>query len=168
MRCESCGDEDASVHLTQLLNGEMKKLHLCKDCASKHGVNVDDPVSLADLFLKAEPSGSAPPRAGAKEEPRCPHCHMRMSDFRKSSRLGCPACYESFSAELAPLILGLHKSQAHAGKMPEGIRLTRDVRERSDRLSARLKAAIADEQFEEAARLRDELKQARDDSGEDA
>lgn len=165
MRCEYCGEHDATVHLTQLLNGEMKKYHLCKECAAKHGINIDDPVSLADLLFKPEPSE---PAGEAKSEPRCPQCHMRLSDFKKASRLGCPACYESFSAELAPLLLGLHKRPLHVGKRPDGVCLAQDVQDRTDRLSRSLKAAIAAEQFEEAARLRDELKEARGDSPEGA
>jgi protein arginine kinase activator len=165
MRCESCGEDDASVHLTQLLNGEMKKFHLCKDCAAKHGINVDDPVSLADLLFHPEPSE---PASKAKSEPRCAQCHMRLGDFKKASRLGCPACYTSFSAELEPLLLGLHKRPLHTGKRPAGVRLEQDLQERTDLLSKGLKAAIAAEHFEEAARLRDEIKRVRDDGREDA
>ena len=165
MHCESCGDDDANVHLTQLLNGEMKKFHLCKACAAKHGINVDDPISLADLLFKVEQTETPGP---AKTEPRCAHCHMRLSDFKKASRLGCPACYTTFSAELEPLLLGLHKSQLHGGKKPLGVRLEQDLQERTDQLSKSMKAAIAAEQFEEAARLRDELKRVRDDGREDS
>jgi protein arginine kinase activator len=94
---------------------------------------------------------------------------MRLSDFKKTSRLGCPACYTAFAAELEPLLQGLHKSQSHAGKAPQGIRLAHDIQEQADTLSRRLRAAIAAEQFEEAARLRDDLKTLRDElSGEDA
>lgn len=159
MRCEACGEDDASVHLTQLLNGEMKKLHLCKGCAAKHGINVDDPVSLTDLLFKTE--GEEP--EGTATDPHCPQCHMRLGDFRKTSRLGCPACYDAFRAELAPLLLGLHKHDLHAGKKPAGARLARDVKDREEALSRRLREAIAAERFEEAARLRDELKAYRDE-----
>lgn len=161
MRCDYCGEDDAIVHLTQLLNGEMKKYHLCKDCAAKHGINVDDPISLADLLFKSEQAEQAPPEKG---EPRCAQCHMRLSDFKKTSRLGCPACYDAFAAELAPLLAGLHKHSLHGGKVPDGIRLEQDMQERTAALSRKLKAAIAAEHFEEAARLRDELKQVRGDS----
>jgi protein arginine kinase activator len=166
MRCEYCGEHDATVHLTQLLNGEMRNLHLCKDCAGKNGINVDDPVSLSDLLMKA---GQMVPEPSAGEETSCAQCHMRLSDFKKTSRLGCPACYTAFAAELEPLLQGLHKSQSHAGKAPQGIRLAHDIQEQADTLSRRLRAAIAAEQFEEAARLRDDLKTLRDElSGEDA
>jgi protein arginine kinase activator len=167
MRCDYCGEQDATVHLGQLLNGEMKNLHLCKECAGKSGINVDDPVSLSDLLLKAGLASGAP-EAGTAEDTSCPECHMRLSDFRKTSRLGCPACYEAFAAELAGLLLGLHKSQYHAGKAPSGTRLSHDIQVQAEGISRRLKAAIATEQFEEAARLRDELKQLQGELREDA
>ncbi len=165
MHCDYCGEQDATVHLAQLLNGEMKNLHLCKDCAGKSGINVDEPVSLSDLLLKA---GQAPGAEEAgKKDIRCPQCHMRMSDFRKTSRLGCPACYDAFAAELAGLLLGLHKSHYHAGKAPSGTRLSHAIHEQAEAVSGRLKTAIAAEQFEEAARLRDELKQLQGELRED-
>ncbi len=159
MRCDYCGEDDAMVHLTQLLNGEMKNLHLCKDCAKKNGINVDDPVSLADLLMKANlgPEGEQPVTA----EVKCAQCHMRLSDFKKTSRLGCPACYESFADELGPILLGLHRSQSHVGKHPASVKGERDRMDRVEQVSSRLKAAISAEQFEEAARLRDELKTLR-------
>jgi protein arginine kinase activator len=166
MRCDYCGEQDATVHLAQLLNGEMKNLHLCKDCACKNGINVDEPISLSDLLLKA---GLAPAaEESGKVDASCPQCHMRLSDFRKTSRLGCPACYEAFSVELAGLLLGLHKSQYHAGKAPSGTRLSHAIQEQADGLSRRLKAAIADERFEEAAHLRDELQQLQGELREDS
>ena len=165
MHCDYCGQPDATVHLTQLLNGEMKNLHLCTDCAAKNGINVDEPVSLADLLLKAVPA--SPAEEGAKPDAACPQCHMRMSDFKKTSRLGCPACYDAFAEELAGLLQGLHKSQYHSGKSPSGVKVERDIHERSVQLSHRLKAAIAAEQFEEAARLRDELKELRVENPEE-
>jgi protein arginine kinase activator len=162
MRCDYCGEDDAIVHLTQLHDGEMKNLHLCKSCAGKNGINLEDPVSLADLLMKAGqvPADEQP----VADEAKCPQCHMRLSDFKKTSRLGCPACYVSFADELAPLLMGLHKSQCHAGKAPSSVRHEREFLDRAEQVSSRLRSAIAAEQFEEAARLRDELKQLR---GED-
>ncbi len=166
MRCDYCDGQDATVHLTQLLNGEMKNLHLCKDCAAKSGINLDVPISLSDLLLKAEQVSS--PEEPGKVDTSCPQCHMRLSDFKKTSRLGCPGCYEAFAVELAGLLLGLHKSQYHAGKAPSGTRLSHDIQEKASAVSLKLKAAIAAEAFEEAARLRDELKQLQGELQEDA
>lgn len=161
MRCEYCGEQDATVHLTQIMEGETKKLHLCMDCASKNGINVDEPVSLTDLLLKVEQAAGAGEAESGKADKSCPQCHMRLGDFKKTSRLGCPACYDAFAGELEPLLFGLHKSKSHSGKAPAGIRVDRDRLDRAEELSVRLKAAIAAERFEEAARLRDDLRRLR-------
>ncbi len=157
MRCDYCGEPDATVHVTQLSEGEVKNLHLCATCAAKNGIHVDEPVSLADLLLKAA-HGTDVAEAGGAADTRCPSCHMRLSDFRKTSRLGCPACYEAFADELAGILMGLHKSQAHVGKAPAAVLAIRSRQAQDERLVARLQEAIAAERFEEAARVRDELR----------
>ena len=160
MKCEICKAQEASVHLTQVLDGEVRKLHMCEDCARKGGINIENPVSISDLLLglgKQEPEEEAPPAP----DRTCPTCHMRHADFRKTGRLGCPDCYEAFAAELVPLLRQMHRRDHHVGRaprhMPAGISLT------SEAVSVQhaLDRAVADERFEEAARLRDRLAEIR-------
>jgi len=158
MQCDYCGEPDATVHVTQLSEGEVKNLHLCSACAAKNGIDVEEPVSLADLLMKAaQAAGAEEPGAGEADK-SCPSCHMRFGDFRKTSRLGCPACYEAFAGELEAILAGLHKSQVHIGKAPASVRAVRDRESLEKQLADRLKEAIAAERFEEAARVRDELR----------
>ena len=153
MQCESCGEAEATVHLTQIVEGEVRKLHLCKDCARDSGINVDEPLSITDLLLNA---GSPSPLETTEADKSCPRCHMRGSDFKKTSRLGCPYCYEAFAAGLAPILLSMHRSQQHVGKAPRQYRGVA-VEPGLKVLETQLKEAIATEQFEEAAQLRDRI-----------
>lgn len=163
MICERCGKRDASIHMTQVIGGKVKKLHLCEVCAEETGLNLKDPLSLADVLAKMNKVNAALAAAGNKKQPQddasekasdavdCPVCHMRLSDFRKLGRLGCPNCYTAFYPELSYLIMAIqHTDQPPEAKPPE-----KKVDLAS--LQEELRQAIADERYEDAARLRDEI-----------
>lgn len=154
MKCDVCQSEPATVHLTQVLEGSVKKLHLCEACAAESGVDVHSPVSIADLFLglnKTQGNAREPVAAG------CPRCHLKPTDFKKTGRLGCPDCYAAFSTSLAPLIRAMQRGDRHVGRTPGSV-APEPVRDPSaDELKRQLDRAIAEERFEEAARLRDRL-----------
>ncbi len=152
MLCEVCQENEAAVHLTQVADGSVKKLHLCQQCAAQSGLNIDSALSLTDvLFGMGLPDETD---AGGPEK-SCPACHMRRADFRKTSRLGCPACYETFAEELDALLGTMHRGRTHAGKIPaSAARVMADPKPLSE-LRSQLEQAISNEQYEEAARLRD-------------
>jgi protein arginine kinase activator len=155
MLCEHCQAKDATIHLTQVMDGEVRKLHLCEACAAAGGLDPDGALSISDVLLglgaDAAPSEDMP-TGGA-----CPSCGLKRSAFRKSGRLGCPDCYEAFADELTPLIRSMHRDVRHRGKAPADEREKILRRERRAALSERLADAVESECFEEAARLRDEL-----------
>ena len=153
MLCESCGERDATIHLTQMVEGAVKELHMCEDCAEQSGLNVQGPMSLTDmLFGMGIPDGAA----GVPDK-SCPRCRMRRSDFKKTSRMGCPVCYEAFAEELAPLLSAMHKGTQHVGKVPAGA--SREPSAEVAALQEQLNEAVAGERYEEAARLRDVIRQ---------
>ncbi|MCC7518312.1 MAG: UvrB/UvrC motif-containing protein [Verrucomicrobiae bacterium] len=157
MKCHVCKTGDATVHLTQIVNGKVQKVDLCEACAKEKGVTNPTELSISDLLfgLEQEDAGT-PPRASA--ESRCPSCEMKLSDFRRAARLGCPRCYEAFSDALAPMLKGMHKGRQHLGKIPPG---GGDETAKGDslmRLRQELLAAVKAENFEAAARLRDQIK----------
>ena len=159
MLCEVCQQNQASVHLTQVVDGAVKKLHLCESCARESGVDLQNPVSIADLLLGlGQAAGSE-----EKSDKSCPACHMKQSDFRKTGRLGCPLCYEAFSEELGPLIRAMHRRDQHVGRIPKGqaVRIRRAAE--LNRLQKAMDEAVAREDFEEAARLRDQVQRLRRD-----
>ncbi|HEV2392648.1 MAG TPA: UvrB/UvrC motif-containing protein [Verrucomicrobiae bacterium] len=160
MLCCICKEKEAKVHLTQIAEGKMQKVDLCEECAKTKGVNDPTGFSLADLLLGLGAAQEIEQAAGGAEL-KCPRCGFTQADFKKAGRLGCPECYKTFAEPLEALLKSMHKGTRHTGKIPESFRHTRDLSDRVRLLEKRLNKAIQDEDFEEAAILRDELKQAK-------
>jgi protein arginine kinase activator len=156
-----CQKNEATIHLTQVVNGAAKKMHLCESCAEANGVDVQNPTSIAELLLGLGKPKPPPDGGEAPEEAACPHCHMRPGDFKKSGRLGCPHCYETFAAELAPLLRSMHRGEQHTGKIPQGQSARLRVSAEASQLQRELEEAVAGENFEKAAQLRDRLADCR-------
>ena len=90
---------------------------------------------------------------------KCPQCNFTQADFKKSGRLGCAACYQTFAEGLEGLLKSMHKGTRHSGKVPESLRRKRDYSEQLSLLQKQLAKAIETENFETAAQLRDEIRQ---------
>jgi protein arginine kinase activator len=159
MLCCICKEKPATVHLTQIAGDKMQKVDLCEACAKTKGVNDPAGFSLADLLLGLGASQELE-QAGGGTELKCPRCGFSQADFKKSGRLGCPECYTTFSEGLTGLLKSMHKGTRHVGKAPEALRRTRDLSDRLKALQRKLAKAIEEENFEQAAILRDEIKQA--------
>lgn len=160
MLCCICKEKEATVHLTQIAGDKMQKVDLCEECAKTKGVNDPTGFSLADLLLGLGASQEIE-QAGGGTEVKCPRCGFTQADFKKAGRLGCADCYKTFSEVLDGLLKTMHKATKHVGKVPEPLRQSRDLMDRLKQLEKRLNKAIESEDFEEAAVLRDEIKQAR-------
>jgi protein arginine kinase activator len=159
MLCCVCKEKEATVHYTQIAGDKIQKVDLCEACAKSKGVNDPMGFSLADLLLGLGASQEIEQAAGGAEL-KCARCGFTQADFKKAGRLGCPECYHTFSEALAGLLKTMHKGTRHVGKVPEALKQTRDLSDRVKELQEKLNKAIADEDFEEAAILRDEIKQA--------
>ena len=159
MICEMCKEREATVHLTQVVDGAIKKLHLCEDCATKNGFDVQGPISITDILLGM---GVDKDPASVATETSCPRCHMRRTDFTTTGRFGCAFCYEAFAEELPPLLKAMHRSDRHTGKIPavEGVRVRASAELAT--LQEQLDKAITTENYEEAARLRDAITACRE------
>ena len=155
MKCEHCHQNEATVHLTQVAEGQVKKLHLCEQCAKEMGMDFEGPMAMADLVLGL---GQPSPEKKSPETSACPQCHLTRADFKKTGRLGCPYCYEHFRAELTPMIKAMHHGERHVGKRPPVSKARTPVPERLAELRRRLEEAVAAEQYEAAAALRDEIR----------
>jgi protein arginine kinase activator len=158
MLCCICKEREATVHLTQISGDKMQKVDLCEECAKTKGVNDPTGFSLADLLLGLGASQELEQAAGGAET-RCPRCGFTQADFKKAGRLGCPERYKTFAEGLEGLLKTMHKGTRHVGKAPETLRQNRDLSDRLKSLQKRLTKAIESEDFEEAAVLRDEIKQ---------
>jgi len=158
MKCCVCKGREATVHLTQIAGDKMQKLDLCEECAKTKGVNDPTGFSLADLLLGLGASQELQPASGGTDV-KCPRCGFTQADFKKAGRLGCPDCYRTFSEGLEGMLKSMHKGTRHVGKVPEALRQSPDVKERMKELQKKLAKAIEEENFEQAAVLRDEIKQ---------
>ena len=160
MLCTICKEKPATVHLTQIVGEKMQKLDLCEECAKTKGINDPTSFGLADLDLVLGLGASQQlEQAAGGVELKCPRCGFTQADFKKSGRLGCPECYATFAEGLAGLLKTMHKGTRHIGKAPEALRATRENADRMKSLQAKLAKAIKDENYEQAAQLRDEIKQ---------
>jgi protein arginine kinase activator len=160
MQCSVCKEKPATVFLTHIENDKMHKVNLCEDCAKTKGVDNPTTFSLADadLLLGLGASQEITQTPGGVDL-KCPRCGFSQADFKKSGRLGCPECYQVFAEGLEGLLKTMHKGTRHTGKSPEALRQSRDHAERLKLLQKKLAKAVESEDFEQAAKLRDELKQ---------
>ena len=167
MLCGLCKQKNATVHLTQIANEKMQKVDLCEDCAKEKGVNDPAGFSLADMLLGLGASQEMEEASGDPDI-KCPGCGFTQADFKKSGRLGCSECYDTFSEGLDALLKTMHKGTRHTGKVPAGMQQRDDLEKRLKDLQSQLDDAVAAEKFEQAAELRDSIKQARQALGERA
>lgn len=161
MQCCVCKEKEAKVHLTQIVGDKMQKVDLCEGCAAQKGVNDPAGFSLADLLLGLGASQEMEQATGGGEV-KCPTCGFTQADFKKAGRLGCSECYVTFSEGLEGLLKTMHKGTKHMGKVPQAFQQSRDLADRLKSLQKKLEKAVADEDFEQAAAMRDEIKVTKD------
>ncbi len=154
MLCEMCEKNKATTFLTLMVDDQVKKMHLCESCAASSGLNGSNPVSITDVLLGLGGNKEASVVTSRKT---CPQCHMRFSDFKKTSRLGCQTCYEAFAGELEPLLEAMHRGKYHAGKTPSHTTESSPVQKQLAALRESLAAAVKAEDYEAAARFRDQI-----------
>ena len=162
MKCDLC-DKEAVVHLTQMVNGQKKEVHLCEEHAIEQGIDLDSPISITDILMGLGQQEKTEPVADLTLA--CPRCGMARDEFRKRGRLGCPECYNTFMAELTAAVKAMHHSSQHVGKIPSREGAQTRMKSKIARLQKDLDAAIAREDFEKAAQVRDQIKACREDIG---
>jgi protein arginine kinase activator len=156
MVCCVCKEKEAKVHLTQIVGDKVQKVDLCEGCAAQKGVNDPAGFSLADLLLGLGASQEMEQAGGG--EMKCPNCGFTQADFKKAGRLGCSECYVTFNEGLEALLKTMHKGTRHQGKVPQAFQHSRDLSDRLKALQKKLDKAVAEEDFEQAAQTRDEIK----------
>lgn len=170
--CQICKKVPATIHLTDIHNNVKKEVHICEACAAEKGFNLQGAANLPQLLgLAAKKAAPAPQQAqAAQARPKSPdkdliclHCGSTWSQFGERGRLGCPHDYQAFDIKLHPLIAnqlsqgGKHLENFHVGKRP-GPRGERDEQEKHIRsLEKQLRQAVAEENYETAAKLKSEL-----------
>jgi len=172
MTCQHCGQRDATVHLVELVDGKRTSQWLCPVCAGRPGDQQggdpwfdsdgnddrhsgdEETESLASFLGQVfEPiDGDA-----ASDLPACSACGYTLDQFRRTNRLGCPRCYEAFRSPLLSILSHLHRHVSHLGKIPGHHGAKSSLSGAIGRTRVALEKAIAAEDFEKAARLRDEI-----------
>ncbi len=158
MNCKYCSNP-ATIHLTDIVSGQKKITHICKECAEakqllKHS-DTDLPGILQGLITK-----HIGKEADDLSKLVCPDCGTRYMDFRAQGRLGCPKDYNYFKIGLEPLIEKIHHSTKHLGKIPKrNPDLSGKKSDEIFKIRQDLKKAVEQESYEKAAILRDLLKQ---------
>ena len=155
MFCDVCKSKEATVFLTQIIEGKMQKVNLCETCSKEKGVNDPTGFALADLLLGL---GAAQEIEKNPAGIRCPVCGFSQADFKKTGRLGCSACYDAFAEGLSGMLKNMHRGCVHSGKVPAKLRAGRLRNKELATLKASLEKAVADEHFEEAATIRDQIR----------
>jgi len=144
------------LHITEVLGEErFEEVHLCEDCAKKY---------LYEPQLKKQAKAGAAPVAEAVVEDapagtKCPTCGITFVEFRNHGRFGCAHDYDAFKPELLPLMESVHGDTSHAGKIPRRAPRTATAQAELGQLRQRLQSLIDEEKYEEAARIRDRIKE---------
>lgn len=161
MLCEDCHKNQATVIITVTTGGETTTRHLCPECMKK----MESSFAQGDVqgFLSSLLSMlSAQPEAQEAPALKCSGCGLTYEEFQRTGKLGCAQCYHDFAEQLRPLLLRIHGRSQHAGRTPHGgtqsAEQPGESEQRLNELHARMDQAVAAENFEEAARLRDEIR----------
>ena len=155
MMCEKCGLNPAAVTLTQVINGNKTVKKLCAACAQENNIYKDLNMDLGFSSLFSTFFNEGENVKSADEQ--CPLCSMTKSEFLKTGKPGCASCYTAFESSMTPLLKKIHLTKTHTGKVPGTSGNASE--NRIDLLKAQLKEAIEKEEYEKAARLRDEIKE---------
>jgi protein arginine kinase activator len=161
MLCEICGENEAVVHFTQVVNNKTTTMHLCEKCAAEKGLETKQPegnLPLADFLAKTGGDATVPDESQG-DDTKCPFCGLSFSAFKEAGRLGCPQCYSTFESYLRGLLRRIHGGTQHVGKvyLPPDPSIT-EREKRLEALRRKLQRAISTEDFERAAEIRDEIK----------
>jgi protein arginine kinase activator len=159
MQCDSCGANEAVMHFTQIVNNEVSTYHLCEPCAAEKGLEPGLDAGEFPLASFLAQVGSGRQGDSGEAAGTCGFCGLRVEEFKKAGRLGCPHCYVTFEPHLRGLLRRLHGGTQHVGKIylpPDPTESER--KERLEGLKRRLDRAVGQEDFERAALLRDQIR----------
>lgn len=183
MLCSNCGKNEANVHYTHVINGEKTEYNLCDECAKKLGIDDIDfnmPISFSNFIGDFFDEDSLMPSFSGNMITKCPKCGLTYDEFAKNGKFGCGECYETFAGKIESVLKNLHGSAKHRGRAPRRLaegttKLTKKddiskepeikneplvdkTMEQIDKLNSDIKLAIKEERYEDAAKIRDEIK----------
>ena len=162
MQCQICKENEATIHLTEIVDGARSEMHICESCAVEQGITIKSQMPLNELLsslLAVQPTDEEL-LGGPDRNATCPHCGFTLEQFSKETVLGCPNDYEVFAKSLGSLIAKAHNGKrTHCGKVPA--KMPADSKKQIELMNMReqLEAAVKAEEYERAAKLRDKINQ---------
>ena len=174
MLCQNCGKNEVTFRYTQVINGVKKEMNLCDKCARELGLkdmNFSMPINLSSFFSDFfnDYSESLLPNFVTAQEVQCKNCGTTFDDFINSGEFGCSSCYDLFEDRISPILKNLQGANKHIGRGYREI-TKKDEEEKTnkkqvkkeenevEKLQKDLQKAIKDERYEDAAKIRDEVK----------
>ena len=163
MMCEDCGIRPAKFHLMTIINGDRVERNLCPTCMARHqkqipGIDFSNLAGILKGILESR-KPEEPENADSEFDGiACEQCGMTYAEFKKCGMLGCAECYQAFKTPLTALLQRVHGNTQHAGRVPGGVHSGTSIRMNIERLKAKLQKAVADEEYEQAAKLRDTIR----------
>lgn len=183
MKCENCGKNNANVKYTQIINGEKKQMFLCEECSEKLGINdihFNMPINFTNFltdFFDDMNDISLIPSIGKTNQLECSKCGLNWDDFLHTGKFGCSNCYSDFESRIDPILRSMQGATNHIGrigKVIEGNNIKQNLDDKIsnneansnqtkqinelEQLKADLKQAVKEERYEDAAKIRDEIK----------
>lgn len=174
MLCSNCGKNEANVRYTRIINGEKTEFALCEECAKKVGLDDIDfsmPINFSNFLSDFFDDDALLPSFAKIGVEKCPKCGLTYNEFVNNGKFGCGECYNAFSDRLDAILKNLHGSYKHTGRAPKNIVKEIDIQkqetqtkkvdekqEKIDKLNKDLQKAIKEERYEDAAKIRDEIK----------
>lgn len=157
MLCERCKKNDATYHVTKIIYNKKADLHLCEQCA-REMQEISAAFPIQNILSELMGYISQTHEIEKHYEPRCSNCGTYYSEFKKAGLLGCSECYSSFKDELSPVLKRVQGNVKHAGKIPRSRGKARTKKIDMNGLRIMLQKAIENEEYEDAAKIRDEIK----------
>lgn len=170
MYCEVCQKNIATIHYTKVINGDKQEKHLCEACAenaqefktSFSTVGLLPDFSMSDFigsFFHQGLQSNSIESSKMQQQSGCSSCGMSVEEFHKIGRMGCSGCYDHFANQMPVMLQRIHGNTNHIGKIPARGKAVLAKRKQCEQLKAQLQQAVAQEDFEQAAQLRDQIRQ---------
>lgn len=162
MLCEECKTRPASVHLTKIVNNQKTEMHLCEECAQQRGefgfmgnIQINFP-NLLSGFFDLDKYFNVGTSLEDEIQDRC-SCGLSFNNFRELGQLGCSSCYRTFGQQIDPILRRIHGHTRHTGKIPKRHEGKLGLKRKLQDLREELKRVIEREEYEKAAKIRDQI-----------
>jgi len=152
MICDNCKKYQATIQLEQIINNEKIEMNICQKCSLDFSTPIFFNSVIQGILFNLQSSGNN------VDTITCAACGLNLAEFKKFGKLGCSNCYKDFEVELMALYKNIQYGTEHVGKFPKKSAKSLIALKEIKKLKTRLKVAIAEEEFEEAAKLRDKIK----------